>query len=448
MLKKKQCITLTDMKKAILLLFFIVLGYQMTDAQPLGYEPRVVQSLFAEDYRNDNYEQAIMWGRWLVNERPKEIEGLDDFTGDRNFRRMINIYEYFAEQQDDEEMQRAYLDSSMQMFDRVFEIFEDDEVDKFQWTLRKGRFLQEHAGTIEDGLDRAFALYDELFQMDTERAVDSGDGYYVRILVDHYAREGERERAQEMMERAEPYANNDLLAAFDDVREEVLFAEPEDRVGYVEELLEEDPGNLDHMYELYDLYDDLNMSDKQEEMAVRLYEEDPTYENIMRLADEAAGEDNYEETIGYLEEALEHAEDTERRREVTLRIAENYYSLRDLQQAREWTRRAIDEDSGWGQPYIRMARIYARAVQECTSGRSMDRQDRAVYYLVLDYLDQAVETDANVSGQVEDMYPNFEEVTPSEGDKHFLNWNEGDQLAIDESRHECYAWINETTTVR
>jgi hypothetical protein len=41
------------------------------------------------------------------------------------------------------------------------------------------------------------------------------------------------------------------------------------------------------------------------------------------------------------------------------------------------------------QPYLRIARIYAAAISQCTQGRQIERDDRTVYWLVLDYLDRA-----------------------------------------------------------
>src|SRR5690606_35051505 len=98
-------------------------------------------------------------------------------------------------------------------------------------------------------------------------------------------------------------------------------------------------------------------------------------------------------------------------------------------------------------PYLKIAEIYGQAVSNCAGG-TMTRQDKAVYYLVLDYLDRARNTDESTRSFVTRQYPVYENVAPSVEEKFYLGWNAGDRLQVDGSLKECYAWINETTTIR
>jgi hypothetical protein len=95
-----------------------------------------------------------------------------------------------------------------------------------------------------------------------------------------------------------------------------------------------------------------------------------------------------------------------------------------------------------------MARIYASAISQCSAGRQIDRDDRTVYWLVLDYLDRARSADPSVANAVTREYRTYTPALPTAEDKFFRGWETGETIQIGSNISECYAWINETTTVR
>jgi tetratricopeptide (TPR) repeat protein len=157
---------------------------------------------------------------------------------------------------------------------------------------------------------------------------------------------------------------------------------------------------------------------------------------------------NYRQAGNYLKEAAEKAPDNTTKRDITIQIAETYLNMSNFQQARRYARQASELDSSWGQPFIQIASIYAGTISNCSRSRTIDRDDRRVYWLVLDYLDRARSVDSSLSNEVQRLYKSYEPVLPSDEDKFFRGWEAGDQITIDGSQYECYSWINETTTVR
>jgi DNA topoisomerase IA len=148
-------------------------------------------------------------------------------------------------------------------------------------------------------------------------------------------------------------------------------------------------------------------------VAQKLYEMDKSYENVQRLADFAIANGENQKAIDYLKEALEITDDTEAKKDITFEISEIYQNEGDLRAARRYARQAINLDSNWGEPYIRIAQIYANAISQCTSGRQMERGDRTVYWLVLDYLDRARSVDPSTSSYVNRLYRSYEPVMPN-----------------------------------
>lgn len=414
---------------------------------PLGYAPHLIQSLFTEDHRNNDYENALQWGRYLVKAHPKEMPTFPgNYRGDRNFSRMIDIYSHMAGQTTDPSVRSAYLDSVQFMYDLVFEHFEDGEIDTYRWLQRRGRFFQENASHIDDGFGKAYNNYYAMFQMDPKRATESAGGYYVQITLTDLERSGEQEKALEMIEKAEPFASPDLLTFFEETRD-ALFSDPDERIVFLEERRQESPNDLDLLNELMDLYTQTNNEARAHEYAVKLYELNPAYDNIMRLADHALSNAEYETAIRYLRESINKTNDISKKRAAALQISDNYLNLRDLERARQYAQQALEYDSNWGQPYLKIAEIYGQAVRSC-AGSEMSRQDKVVYWLVLDYLDKARNVDQSTARSVNRLYSTYQAVTPTREEKFYAGWDSGDSIQVDGSLKSCYAWIDEETTVR
>ncbi|MEX0778879.1 MAG: hypothetical protein WD491_08330 [Balneolales bacterium] len=424
-----------------------ILVAQDAPEPPFGYEPQIIQSLFTEDHRNKDYENALQWGRYLVLAHPKEMPSYSgNYRGDRNIRKMIDIYSHKAKEANDPTVRSAHLDSVQLMFDLIFEHYEDGEVDYYTWHQRRGRFLQENASHIDDGYAKAYEQYYTMFQLDAQRATESAGGYYVQITLANLEQKGEQEKALQMIEEAEPYASSELLSFFDETRNS-LFDDPEERIVFLEEQKEQNPNDLALVEELMELYTEVDNDAKAKQYAVQLYELNPTYDNIMRLADDALSNAEYEESIEFLKESISKTDDSNEKKAAALQISDNYLNLRNLEQARDYANEAMNYDPNWGQPYIQIAEIYGQAVSSCAGG-DMSRQDKVVYWLVLDYLDKARDTDSNTSRTVNRLYSAFQDVTPTREDMFYQDWESGDQIAVNGSLKSCYAWINEETTAR
>ncbi|MGM0587500.1 MAG: tetratricopeptide repeat protein [Bacteroidota bacterium] len=419
------------------------------NAQPFGLSPLEAYSVFVENYKNDSYQTAAIYGRWLIKHRPRTLEELPQYKGERNFERMVKIYTEWSKTFEDPTKRSAYLDSAVTVFDLVYETYEEDEIDRFDWHYKQGRFYQSNADYIDDGLSKAYAEYGKLVKMDAQRAAELGRGYYVKILVQNYVSKNEKEMALSVMEKTEPYANQDVIDFYDKMRNE-LFDDPEERVGFLEEKLNENPENEEVLVELLELYEDQEMMDKARQTAGKLYELNPSYDNVMRVAENALSNANYDRAIKYLKEAKDKTDQKEALTEIAMELADAYKNMDQLQEARKYAREALSHDENLGRAYIQIAQIYSQAVNQCTSDRKMSRQDKVVYWLVLDYLDKAKAVDSSLSNSVERQYQSYEPVLPSAEDKFYWKppLEAGDKIKVDSNLDSCYGWINETTTVR
>jgi tetratricopeptide (TPR) repeat protein len=438
------------MKKLILaigLLAVISSAARGQSEPPYGMSHLQAYSIFYENYRSGNYDMALQFGRWMMEAKPKELKGMNRFSLETQFDRMRKVYTEIAKQQEDPQMKAAYLDTAEAIFDEVFETFSEDEIDYLEWQHKKGTFYQENSEHIENGLDKAFEQYEKVFEMDPERFSTLGDGYYAQILLSYYVSNNEKQMALDAIDKIEPHADDKLKSVINDARDE-LFDSPEERIDFLESQLADAPENQDLIDELADLYERVGDREKAIQMTEKLYNINPNFENTRQLAEIAKNDAKYDIALRYLKEALDKAPDDNARKRIALEIAETYQNTGNLQNARRFARRASQIDPNWGEPYMRISLIYAAAVSNCTRGRKIERDDRTVYWLVLDYLDRARSVDSSVASRVNQQYKSYQNVMPQAEDKFFKGWETGDTFKIDGSIGECYSWINETTKVR
>lgn len=444
------------MKRLLIILGFALIGASAANSQdsqvepPGGLSPIEAYSVYLTNYQNDDYKGAIEYGRWIWQGMPHSIQGHSRFSLETNLNRLIRSYRNLAQNITDPSVRSAYVDTALMIFDKAITEFQDsEEVDLFEWHFDKGRFIQENSDFIDNATTKAAAEYQEAFEIDAERLTKSGEGYYVRVILQEMVTDEEKQQALDLIGQIESYAPEKLKSYFNEVRNR-LFDTPEERIGFLKKQLEEDPENTELLKELRSIYRDQGMISEVRGINEQLYQINPSFENTRSLADVAIENANYDTAIKYLKEAFNKAPDNSEKARVALQLSEAYLNKENLQEARRFARQSIDLDSDWGRPYIQMATIYAQTVSQCTSERKMERKDKVVYWVVLDYLDRARSVDSSTANQVERLYKSYEPVTMTTEDKFYWDppLEAGDNIEVDSNLGSCYDWINESTTVR
>jgi tetratricopeptide (TPR) repeat protein len=438
------------MKKYIVVfvIMFAVTSNAYSQAEPpYGMSELQAYSIFYENYRTGSYDMALQFGKWMLEAQPRSIEGANRFSLPRQYERMINVYTELSKQESDPSISTAYLDTVQIIYDEAFEIFSEEEIDYYNWHFNKGRFYQENQSNVSNGMNKAYEEYEKAYELDPERLAQAGDGYYINILLSNYVSQGERDKALAMIDEVEEFAGNSLMNQINEIRDG-LFSDPEERIGFLEGRLAENPNDLALLKEIAELYEEQDNRDKAIEYARRIFDAEQNFENAERLAEyeQSAGENS--QALNFWQQALDLAESNSQRKTAIMQLADLNQNMGNLQVARRLARQGIQLDRNWGEAYIKLADIYAAAIRQCTSGRTMERDDRSVYWLVLDYLDRARNADSSVANIVQRQYRTYEPVTPSSEDKFFRGWETGDEIQIGSNISDCYAWIDETTTVR
>lgn len=440
------------MKKTVLLLAAVVLltdvGIGQDAEPPYGRSHLEAYSIFTDAIRNNDHEMALMYGLWMLEAKPREIPPVTTFRLDRQFERLIDVYIAMAADEADPTVKSDHLREADKIFDLTFETFEDEEIDLYRWYNKRGRFYQEHHSNLDATLRDAFEWYEKAYNEDPETFVESGDGYYIRILLSHLINNGDRDKAMSMIDEVEELAVAGLRAELDEFREQ-LFESPEERIAFIESRLDEAEGEEREamLQSLVNLYDETGQRDKVVETARELYDINQNFANTRRVADIYISDGEYEASIPFLEELLELSSSDEQSAEILLELSETYRQLDDFQTARSYARRAVSLGNH-GEGNLKISEIYASTISDCTGGQALERNDRTVYWLVIDYLEKALEADSSLRSTVERRIQTYRDAMPSVQDRFFSEWEEGDSFMIDGSLKDCYGWIDEETTVK
>lgn len=444
------------MKKiATYIIGILVAGSTFAHAQdcnpnpPDDLKPLEAYSLFSSNFRNKDYDFALKYGRWMMCSKPKTIENYPKFDLSKQYERFIKIYEALGNASADPEIKVAYYDTVLTLYEDSFTLFTDQEIDKFELRFDRGRFYQQNTDFIEGAVSKAITDYETLFETDPKRTTELGEGYYVQYLLQYMVSNGEKEKAQAIIETAKPYANETTLSFFDDRLKDLIGGSPEERLIYYQGKVEADPGSVEDLEGLADAQEDLDMRSELIVTKRKIHELKPTFASALSLADLEKGNARYSTAANLYKEALNKAVSDDDKKEINLDLADVYSSLEQLKTAKSYVQAALRIDPKFGLAYIKMATIYGQAVSQCTSSRKLEAKDKVVYWVVVDYLQKAKNVDRSVANAVNTQLGTYQAVTPSTEDKFFtLGYKDGQKVKVDGSLDSCYEWINETTTVR
>ncbi len=405
-------------------------------------------SIFQDNYKNKDYPFALMYGRWLLCSKTKELEGYPRFSLASQYPKFIDIYTQIGLGEQDPSIREAYIDTALSLFEEQFTLFTDEEVDKYELYQDRGRYLLENYQNIDGGLNMAYGDFKAMFDMDVEKTTLLGEGYYVRVVIDDLVRKGEKDMVISMIDQATAYAGLELSTYFDDTLES-LFNTPEERLEFCGAKLEENPESIEDLKCVAEAQEDLNMTVEFLQTTLLIHELEPTFDSALTLAETEKGNSSYTSAAEYFKQALEMADNDTDKKNINLELADVYSSTGELSTSKRYVQDALAIDDAFGRAYIKLASIYGQAVSSCTESRKLEARDKVVYWVVVDYLTRAKSVDASVTNTVNSQLATYEAVTPSTEDKFFtLAYEQGQRVQVNSSLDSCYSWINESTVVR
>ena len=336
-------------------------------------------SLYFEYFKNGNYADALPNLRWSLKNAPAS-----PYNDDRNYRRGVLLYDSLAARTDDPATRSAHLNSALVLHETAIATLPalNAEIDVFKWTRDKGRFIQTHPNDF--GMDEAIDAYRQAYTLDPMRL----DPYYIDLILrDDLSRENYGEVLERLdaidQQRGEEPDIEHLVETY------VKRVPLEDQAAFWKQKLTEDPTNRALMERLLTIYLDLEWWEEAILLAEALIKEKPTVELLLLVGDFYLNDGDYDRALEHYHALLEMPE-FDPPAEVYYNMGFAEHQLDNLPRARAHYRKAIALNPAFGIAYIAIGDLYASAVSMC-SGNTLEREDKAVYWLVIDWYDKAKE---------------------------------------------------------
>ncbi len=413
---------------------------QGTDDGPSLQTKREQYSTYYEHYKSDDFEGARRSLLWILERAPGFPEG-----DDRNYRRVVLLYEGLADHSSDANLKAAYLDTAATYVSTAPEEMQRLGIpfERYKWEIRKGRFVERHQDALSgtSNVERPTSHYRRAFQLAPEKL----DSYYIRRVLKSYLEADTLEGALHFADAASKARGDDpkVAALADLVSKRVFARNPQAKIDRLEAKVELHPDSTELLTELFTAYRDNGNASEASRLADRLLEHTPSAETIREIAEMRLKNGEHGATISAYDRAVQ--EGAELQYQDYFNRGTAYEQIGQPARARREYRNALNVNRSFGQAYIAIGDLYARAVNQC-SGEQMGRQDRAVYWVAVDKYQQAKSVDPSALGVATQRIAAYTKGFPTQEDIFYQSeWDAGKSFPID---YGCYAWINETTTVR
>ena len=399
-----------------------------TAQRPSDLDPEALRhySLYYENFKAKNYQATLHDLHWILEHDPGFYRNKD-----QNFDRAVTIYGALAEAEEDPAQQRVYLDSALAILDRAVPVLSNvgAEVDEFEWTLRKGRFIQTHINLLDDVKDEAIDAYWVCYELDSMKL----DPYYLDVLVGDMFTKGDLGGALDFLRELQE-TRGEEVGVIGLVTKYFTLIPPEEQIAFLEEQLAAEPDNQEIILQLFELYQQEAYHDKMIALAPQVLALDPT-PAVLRLVSRMYLEDGDAEQAMAVFEQLKALPDVEI-------VAQDYYNMgiahqdqESFGQAASFYRQALDADADFNEAKLAIANLYASAASTC----GIDgREQAAVFWLIADAYTRA--GDAAGAARMKTAFPTAEDIF------YVQKWTQGESTQVS---YQCRGLnISGTTTVR
>lgn len=413
---------------------------QGTDPGPTLQTKRERYSTYYEHYKSDDFNEARRNLLWILERAPGFPQG-----DDRNYRRVVTLYEGLADRSPDANMRAAFLDTAATYLSTAPAEMKRLEIPfkRYKWEIRKGRFVDRHPDTLPEttALESPSSHYQRAFQFAPEKI----DSYYIRHVLKSYLEADTLDGALDFADAASKRRGDDpkVAALAELVRKRVFARNPPAQLDRLQAKVEHHPDSTKLLAEFFTAHRENGNASEASRLADRLMEQRPSAETIREIAEMRLEIGDHKLALTAYDRAVQ--EGAELKYQDYFNRGTAYQRIGQPAKARREYRNALSMNEGLGQAYLAIGDLYARAVNQC-SGEKMGRQDRAVYWVAVDKYQQAKSVDASVLEVASQRIATYTEVFPTQEDIFYQSkWEAGMSFPID---YGCYSWIQETTTVR
>ncbi len=410
------------------LLVILILLVPVVRAQTAAgeQETRIHYSLYYENYKNENYRDAVTDLVWILYNAPGFSR-----NSDVNFRRAVETFQALADTEEDEAAKRVWLDSALVHYDRVIPILSELEADfdPFIWTRNKGRFIQTNINILTDQQPDMMAAYRGAYEMDPKRI----DPYYLDVIISDLYQSGDIGGALDFLrELKQERGDEESIDAL--IRKYFVVIPPDEQIAFLEEQYEAEPDNAEVVTQLFELYQQEAYREEMLALADKILSLEPSAATL-RLLTRMYVEDGDNERAIETFRQMEALPDIEIRAQDYFNLGLAYQDMEDFRQARDYFRSAVETDPEFKPAQTAIPNLYSTAVASCGVA---DREQAAVFWIIADQYARIGDQDG--VNRMATAFPTAEDIF------YVSDWSTGESAQIS---YTCRGMtISGTTTVR
>lgn len=389
-------------------------------------ETRIHYSLYYENFKNENFRDALPDLVWILYNAPGFSR-----NNDTNFKRAIQTFQALANAEEDPTKKRVWLDSALVHYERVIPVLSelDAEYDPFIWTRNKGRFIQTNINELVDQSTNMMAAYQAAYEMEPKRI----DPYYLDVIISNKYQKGDiggtLDFLRELKDRRGDEESIDAL-----IRKYFVVIPPDEQIAFLEEQYEDDPENAELVTQLFELYQQEAYREKMLGLADKILALEPTPATLRVLTRMYIEDGNNEQAIETFRQ-MEAMPNVEIRPQDYYNLGLAYQDMEDFRQARQYFQSSMEVDPDFQPARVAIPNLYSIAANSCGIA---DREQAAVFWVIADWYARVGDQDG--VKRMSAAFPTAEDIF------YVARWDNGESTDVS---YTCRGMtISGTTTVR
>jgi tetratricopeptide (TPR) repeat protein len=392
-------------------------------------------SLYSTYYENKDYNMAVQFWRPVFYECPGSSKNTY-IKGEAMFK------EFFRKTGN-----KAYIDTVMMILDQRTKYFNEEHSN----SLRKAFALYEFGGNDPDFAKQCYDLIRNVMNVSPQSFDHTYSSLYMAITAKCYALKLiEAPEVITAYSQSMKVVDNQLSRKPDNGRylearkniDAVFRSSGAASCENLEHLFTADvdnnPGDTAMLRKVITLLTETGCKDSElyYKTATNLYKSDPSASSAAQLAEMNVARKKYNEAEKYYTEAIELETDNLVKSSLLTKLATLELASDSKQAARDFARAAYSLDPTNGNALFIIAESYAGS----RIGDTFENQ--TVYWVVVDYLVRARNTDPTLKQQIDERIAIYSRLFPSKEEAFFRS------LVEEGAPYQVGGWINESTTVR